>query len=63
MKKYYFVRIFWKNLISEIFFFDFQRIKKFWTQIFQKNIFTTPQIFFQMILNTQNEKYMKVWNS
>ena len=32
-------------------------------QIFQKKIIQLPTTNFQMILNTKNENYMKVWES
>ena len=44
----------------KIFCFDFHRKKKFRTQIFQKEIIQPPKTNFEMILNTQNENYMKV---
>ena len=47
----------------KIFCLDFPEKKIFRTQIFQKKIIQPPKTNFQMILNTENENYMKVWQS
>ena len=47
----------------KIFCLDFPEKKIFRTQIFQKKNIQPQKTNFQMILNTENENYMKVWQS
>ena len=55
--------IFWKNWISKFFASIFEGKKNFDRKFFKK-IFLQPPIFLlRMILNTQNENYMMVWQS
>ena len=43
--------------------FEFRKKKFFKLKNFSKKIIQPPKTNFQMILNTKNEKYMKVWQS
>ena len=63
MKKYYFEQIFLKKLDFQIFFLWFSKWKKFKRKFFKEIFLQTPRFYFQMILNTKNGNYMKVWNS
>ena len=47
----------------KIFCLDFPEKKFFERKFFKKKIIQPPMTNFQMILNTENEKYMKVWQS
>ena len=54
----------WNNFLKKMYFkifcLDFPEKKKFETKFFKKKIIQPPKTNFQMILNTENENYMKV---